>query len=192
MSFCERAFGDFCDMHWPCSFRKGKLQCAKFKVGHNTKGHQTAQGKVIESGDYVGSFHYDKDLRQWIQCLETDLKRIENTKDFSRPIHNAESATPNFHVGSLRSFYSTIGSASDFKSNCTCFCCLREVPLHPLTCGHVLCSPCVHSYGTPKDAGLIEVSQCPICLPEKRRPYPATTVQIKPLLAGVRVLCLDG
>ncbi|KAL8906193.1 MAG: hypothetical protein Q9171_006376 [Xanthocarpia ochracea] len=47
------------------------------EVGHNTKGHQTAQGKVIESGDYVPSFHYNRDLRQWIQCLEKELTKIE-------------------------------------------------------------------------------------------------------------------
>ncbi|KAL8777571.1 MAG: hypothetical protein Q9213_007807 [Squamulea squamosa] len=192
MSYCERAFTDFCDMHWPCNFRKGKLQCAKVEVGHNTQGHQTAQGKVIASGDYIPSFHYNRDLRQWIQSLEREMAKIEYAKDTSRPSVNAENATPAIHVENLRSFYSNIGSASDFKSHCTCFCCLREVPLHPLTCGHVLCSPCVHSYGTPIEAGLIEISLCPVCLPEERRPYPATTVQFKPKLAGVRVLCLDG
>lgn len=192
MSYCERAFTEFCDMHWPCSFHKGKMQCAKVEVAHGTKGHQTAQGKVIQSGEYVPSFHYNRDLRQWIQCLEREMGRIEHAKDANRPILNAEIATPTLHVENLRTFYSNVGSASDFKSHCTCFCCLREVPLHPLTCGHVLCDPCVHSYGTPKESGLIEVSQCPICLPVERRPHPATTIQFKPPLAGVRVLCLDG
>lgn len=179
-------------MHWPCSFRKGKLQCVKVEVGHNTKGHQTAQGKVIEAGDYIPSFHYNRDMRQWIQCLERELAKIEFAKDSSRPMLNPENVIPTLHVENLRSFYSNVGSASDFRSHCTCFCCLREVPLHPLACGHVLCSPCVHSYGTPKEAELIEVSKCPICLPEERRPYPATMIQFKPKLAGVRVLCLDG
>ncbi|KAL8916178.1 MAG: hypothetical protein Q9172_006425 [Xanthocarpia lactea] len=44
---------------------------------HRRLGHQTAQGKVIESGDYVPSFHYQRDLRQWIQCLEKELAKIE-------------------------------------------------------------------------------------------------------------------
>ena len=192
MSYCERVFTDFCDMHWPCTFRKGKLQCVKVEVGHNTKGHQTAQGKVIEAGDYFPSFQYNRNLRQWIQCLERELAKIEFATDSSRPMLNAECTIPTLHVENARSFYSSIGSASDFRSHCTCFCCLREVPVHPLTCGHVLCSPCVYSYGTLKDTELIEVSQCPICLPEGTRPYPATTVQFKPKLAGVRVLCLDG
>ncbi|KAL8754211.1 MAG: hypothetical protein Q9199_004499 [Rusavskia elegans] len=133
LSYCERAFTDFCDMHWPCSFRKGKLQCVKVEVGHNTKGHQTAQGKVIEAGDYIPSFHYNRDMRQWIQCLERELAKIEFAKDSSRPMLNPEN-----------------------------------------------------------EAELIEVSKCPICLPEERRPYPATMIQFKPKLAGVRVLCLDG
>ena len=192
MSYCERAFTDFCDMHWPCSFRKGKLQCVKVAVGHNTKGHQTAQGKVIETGDYVPSFHYHKELGQWIQSLEQALQKIESAKDTSRPMLNAENVIPKLHVDNLQTFYSNIGSANNFRSHCTCFCCLREVPLHPLTCGHVLCTPCVRSYGTSKDTELIEVSQCPICLPEERQSYLSTTIQFKPKLAGVRVLCLDG
>ncbi|KAL8765647.1 MAG: hypothetical protein Q9209_007327 [Squamulea sp. 1 TL-2023] len=117
MSYCERAFTDFCDIHWPCSFRKDKLQCAKPKVGHNTKGHQTAEGKVIESGDYIPSFHYNRDLRQWIQSLEREMAKIEYAKDSSRPSVNAENATPAIHAENLRSFYSNIGSASDFKSH---------------------------------------------------------------------------
>ncbi|KAL8968226.1 MAG: hypothetical protein Q9183_002563 [Haloplaca sp. 2 TL-2023] len=192
MSYCERAFTDFCDMHWPCSFRKGKLQCVKVAVGHNTKGHQTAQGKLIETGEYVPSFRYHNDLRQWIQSLEKELANIEFAKDTSRPMLNPENVIPTLHVDNLQAFYSNIGSASDFKSHSTCFCCLREVPLHPLTCGHVLCTPCVYSYGTPRDTELIEVSHCPICLPEERRSYLAATIEFKPKLAGVRVLCLDG
>ncbi|KAL8929810.1 MAG: hypothetical protein Q9208_000954 [Pyrenodesmia sp. 3 TL-2023] len=105
MSYCERAFADFCEMHWPCNFQKGKLQCVKVGVGHNTKGHQTAQGKVIQAGDYKPSFHYNKDLRQWIQCLERELTRIESVKDSSRPMLNAENAIPTLHVENARSFY---------------------------------------------------------------------------------------
>ena len=191
MVYCEQAFNDFCDRHWPCDFRTPKTQCDNVYLGHNTKGHQNAMGKVIAAGDYVPSFHYSSDLSKWIQSLEREIDRIEKAKISSRPGLNVDDITPTIHARNVQAFYHNIGLDSNFISHYTCFCCLREIPLHPLTCGHVICSACVLSYGVPKGSGLIEILECPICLPREPRPQP-TVIQFKPALAGVRVLSLDG
>ena len=192
MIYCEQAFNDFCDRHWPCSFRIRESRCTNVYFGHNdTKGHQNTRGKVIATGDYLPSFHYNNDLSKWIQCLETEIDKIEQARASSRPGLKADDVSLALHARNVQNFYRNIGLASNFISNYTCFCCLREVPLHPLTCGHVLCTPCVHSYGMPRGPGLIDILQCPICLPGEPQPQP-TVIHLKPTLAGVRVLCLDG
>ena len=191
MTYCEHAFNDFCNRYWPCSFQIRKNRCTNVYLGHDTKGHQNRAGKVIAIGDYVPSFHYNNDLSRWIQSLEREIDRIEQAKVSSRPGIKADDITPIIHARNVRTFYHKIGLASNFISHYTCFCCLREIPLHPLTCGHVLCDPCVLSYSTPRGPGLMEILECPICLP--REPYSQPMmVQFKPALAGVRVLCLDG
>ena len=192
MIYCEQAFNDFCDRHWPCNFRIRETRCTSVFYGHNdTKGHQNAKGKVIATGDYVASFNYNKDLSRWIQCLEREIDKIEKAKASSRPALKAVDISPALHARNMQAFYHNIGPASNFISHYTCFCCLREVPLHPLTCGHVLCTPCVLSYGMPRGSGLTEILECPICLPGESRPQPSI-IQFKPPLAGARVLSLDG
>ncbi|KAK0515924.1 hypothetical protein JMJ35_001958 [Cladonia borealis] len=191
MMYCEQAFNDFCDRYWRCSYSNRKGQCENVQFGHSTKGHQTAIGKVIATGDYDPSYNYNSDLRNWIQSLEREIEKIEQAKTSCRPNLNMDDITPTLHARNVRTFYHTIGLASNFISHYTCFCCLGEIPLHPLTCGHVLCSPCVRSYGKSKGSGLIEILECPICAREESGPQ-QTVIQFKPALAGVRVLCFDG
>ena len=191
MIYCEQAFDEFCNMHWPCNYQKGKMRCANVYFGHTTKGHQNDQGKVIANGEYVPSFHYDRDLGMWIQYLEREMERVEHAKATARPALFAEDLVPNLHLDNVHEFYRKMGSPGNFKSHCICFCCLREVPIHPLACGHILCTPCVHQYGISKASGLVEVSKCPICLPYESRQH-NTLIQFKPQLAGIRTLCLDG
>ena len=193
MIYCEQAFNDFCHRHWPCNFHIRDTRCTNVYFGHNdTKGHQNAKGKVIATGNYIPSFHYNNDLSRWIQCLEREIEKIEQAKASNRPgLFRADDITPALHARNMQTFYHNIGHASNFISHFTCFCCLREVPLHPLTCGHVLCTPCVRSYGLPRESGLTEISECPICLPGESSPQ-SSIIQFKPDLAGARVLCLDG
>ena len=49
MTFYEQAFSDFCDRHWPCSFRKKKERCANVNFGHASKGHQNQRGESTRS-----------------------------------------------------------------------------------------------------------------------------------------------
>ena len=194
MAYCEQAFSDFCDRHWLCTFHKKKQRCVNVNFGHASKGHQNKEGKVLASGDFVPSFHYNSDLGNWIRRLEREIMQIQETRDkalLAWPDLNAEEITSKLHLENINRFYTQIGSASNFMSHSTCFCCLREIPVHPLSCGHVLCTPCVRSYGKSDGRGSIEILECPIGRVEERWLEPCL-VQFKPPLAGVRVLCLDG
>lgn len=186
MDYCEQAFADFCDFHWQCSFQKKNHRCANVFSGH-AKGHQNAMGKVLAYGDYIPSYHYKNDLCIWLRKLEKEISKIEGFKD-ARPNSKVKESPSDLHLENMKTFYRSIGSASNFRSHYTCYCCLREIPIHPLACGHVLCSPCVRSYGVHKGRVFMEMLKCPICQAQDLGPL----IEFMPPLAGVRILCLDG
>lgn len=186
MEYCEQAFAYFCDRHWPCDFRKKNHRCANPYSGH-AKGHQNAMGKALGKGAYISSFDYKNDLWRWMLRLEHELDSIQASKD-ARPSLKIDESPSTLHLENINKFYQGIGSASNFRSHYTCYCCLSEIPVHLLACGHVLCSPCVRSYGIPKGRVFMNVSSCPIC---KAREHDCL-IKFMPPLAGVRVLCLDG
>ena len=187
MDYCEQAFALFCDFHWPCDFQKKNLSCANVSSGH-ARGHQNALGKLLAYGVYVPSFHYKNDLDRWMVRLDQEINNIQASKWDGRPSLKVEESPSTRHLENLETFYRTIGSASNFRSHYTCYCCLREIPIHPLACGHVLCSPCVRSYGKHNGKVFMEMSSCPICHVQDS----GTLIKFMPPLAGVRVLCLDG
>lgn len=190
MDYCEQALDEFCCRHWPCQFRSGCKPCVNVKFGH-AKGHQDAAGKLLRKGDYTPSFHFKSLMGYWTVWLGERIKSIQESKDHIRPSLDIEKVIPAMHHENMRKFYKDIGPTSNFRSHYTCFCCLRESPVHPLTCGHVLCSPCVRFYGVPKDEGSLEMLECPIC-PAKSVLNPPCLIGFKRPLAGSRVLCLDG
>ncbi|MCJ1354083.1 MAG: hypothetical protein MMC33_004070 [Icmadophila ericetorum] len=194
MSYCEQAFSDFCDRHWRCSFEKKGSQCVNFYLAHNVKGHQNSAGRILATGDYIASFNYHVDLCVWIKRLEQHIDYIQESKDrasLTQSGGSPEELVARLHCEHIKVFYGKIGSATNFISHSTCFCCLREIPIHPLICGHVICTPCVNSYGIPKGRGFIEMSECPLDEASKVWPH-SCHVNIKPSLAGVRILSLDG
>lgn len=187
MDHCEQAFADFCDFHWLCNFQKKNCRCANVYFGH-AKGHQSAVGKFLAIGDYVPSFQYKTDLCIWLRRLEKEMKRIEGFKNDAMPSLKVTDSPSDLHLKNMKAFYKSIGSASNFRSHYTCYCCLREIPIHPLACGHVLCSPCVRAYGVHKGRVSMEILKCPICQAQDH----GSLIKFMPPLAGVRILCLDG
>lgn len=190
MTYCEQAFTDFCDWYWPCSFHKYNVRCVNVSFGHG-KGHQNAAGKLLATGYYVPSFDEYDDLYNWTKELDLELRKIQMAKNDLTSRYNNESNTCTEHIENMKTSYKLVGSAGDFRNHHTCFCCLRDIPVHPLTCGHVLCSACVHSYGEPRGRRSIEMLNCPICQAynlESSSPI----INFMPPLAGARVLSLDG
>lgn len=187
MNYCEQAFAYFCHRHWPCNFTKRNSRCANPYSGH-AKGHQNAKGRMLGKGAYDPSFSYGNDLWTWTLRLEQEIHNIQVSKDNAESGLRAKNSVATLHLKNMKTFYRKIGSASNFQSNCTCFCCLREIPLHPLACGHILCNPCVRSYGVPKERIFMEMLSCPICQAQNH----GRLIKFMPSLAGVRILCLDG
>lgn len=195
VEFCEQAVDRFVDLCAPCSFVSARGgRCCNFKVGHNQKGHQNAEGRMIGDGDYQSDFDRGKFVPQWIDRLKEDLASLQDRfAGLSHSLHEWKDTdiAAQLHLEELNQFYRGLGNVSDFVSHHTCFSCLRELPEHPLPCGHVLCSPCINSYGKKVSRTKIELTCCPLHLKDWKWD-PPWRIAVKPRFAGTRILCLDG
>jgi len=96
------------------------------------------------------------------------------------------------HSQNMKSFFNGIGGATDdYVSHTTCFCCLLQMPEHPLPCGHVLCTHCIKAYGRTQNRAVYELRCCPIH-PDYKAWGDPIKVRLKPEFAGTRILTLDG
>jgi hypothetical protein len=163
------------------------------KEGH-TKGHQNKRGKIIGTGPYSASFTWDSFGDEWLQLLKEHVQRIHeaiSTKMLQNNRSNEKKEASLLHKETMRDFYHRLGGAVRFTSHSACFCCLREMPEHPLPCGHVLCTPCVRAYGWVKRGSVVQVDSCPMHYDQTPFPTP-WILKFKPDFAGVRILSLDG
>jgi hypothetical protein len=181
-------------MYWPCKFRNKYGRCQLVKSGHGVKGHQNAEGKIIAVGDYGSTFYADDYLYEWIEDLRYNLDNIQiklHDMTFQKPQMSEQEAASKLHRYQMNDIYASLGRAADFISHSTCFSCLRELPEHPLPYGHVLCTPCVETYGQRYDKTLIEMCSCPLHDHDTKW-QPPWQIKTKPRHAGVRILCLNG
>lgn len=192
---CDSALEDFCAIFWPCTFHnKRGERCVNVKERH-TKGHQNRRGNIIGTGPYEAKFTFDDFAEEWLQYLRQSVLEIE--KGLNSEVVTSQSTDivimTKIHQVNVNSFYHRVGGAQRFVSHCTCFCCLRELAEHPLPCGHVLCTPCIHGYGKPHNElpGSYTVASCPLHDFDAVFRVPSEII-FKPQLAGVRVLALDG
>ena len=197
---CIAALEYFCDRYWPCNFvsRKGK-PCINVKSSHNAKGHQSASGKLIATGNYTSHFSSFRFKHKWQSMIRDHLQQVEEqffekkSSKFPASFGGDNSVAYELHRGRMELFYSSFENhtAYDFRSLTTCYSCLMEVPQHPLQCGHTLCTACIRAFGCPNDRNSVLMDYCPLHarLTSNRRPW---VVRFKPDYAGVRVLTLDG
>ncbi|KAI1468230.1 FabD/lysophospholipase-like protein [Daldinia caldariorum] len=197
---CAGALQTFADLYCPCSFTNpsftGDLgRCYNVRSGHNPKGHQNKQGKIIGNGDYESSFDIDTFRPVWEELLKASLAQIQSSsfklgQEF--PDRTELQVAALIHQERLNELYSNVlGVATDFISYSACLCCLRELPECALPCGHVLCFPCAQIYGTRTSRTTIEISRCPLHVRDLIA-NPPWAIVTKPRYAGSRVLCLDG
>jgi len=75
-----------------------------------------------------------------------------------------------------------------FKSNQTCYYCLRRTSEHPLSCEHVICDVCVRNVGyeTSTFDSQYRIDACLFCRTGK------LIVGLRPSTAGLRILSIDG
>ncbi|KAI1342705.1 hypothetical protein F5Y15DRAFT_373717 [Xylariaceae sp. FL0016] len=197
---CVGAMQTFADMYWPCSYVNtaydGEMgRCCNVRSGHNPKGHQNKQGKIIGQGDYESTFSGVRFQPIWEQLIRSSLVQVQSSS--FRLAHEFPSRTELqiaslLHRERLNELYSnTLGPATNFVSYSACLCCLRELPECALPCGHVLCLPCIEIYGTRTSKTTIEVSRCPLHARDLIA-TPPWVITTKPRYAGARTLCLDG
>lgn len=196
--FFDYAMGEYLELHYPCSFVSpdGTRQCMLVKARHLPKGHQDEKG-IIATGDYEAAFG-STFLQQWKAQLRSAIEGIH--RDFSYELEQASNddvqAIPeerialDLHIEYLNQFYEAVGPATAICSHATCFCCLMDVPEHPLPCGHVLCTACIKAYGK-QGKSLVALPCCPLHREATQWVKPAL-IKFKPANAGIRVLSLDG
>nr|POE62816.1 calcium-independent phospholipase a2-gamma [Quercus suber] len=196
--FFDYAMGEYLELHYPCSYvsADGTRQCMLVKARHLPKGHQDEKG-IIAAGDYEAAFD-STFLQQWKGQLRSAIEGIH--RDFSYELEQVSNedvqAIPeerialDLHIEYLNQFYESVGPATAICSHATCFCCLMDVPEHPLPCGHVLCTACIKAYGK-QGKSFVTLTCCPLHRESTKWAKPAL-IKFKPANAGVRVLSLDG
>lgn len=198
---CDDALETFCKLHWPCEYVHPNTsgRCVNVKAGHQSKGHQLDNGKVLAVGDYQSDFTADR-FRDFFEYsvafnLRDLLRKLQSATVGTLGIHHDElSKAADIHKRIvLGPFFRHLSGAKQFVNHTACYCCLTCPPEHPLPCGHVLCTPCVQAFGRARGAFMIEMLECPMHHQDIdgqfRLRWP---VFIKPPGAGVRILTLDG
>jgi hypothetical protein len=159
--------------------------------GH-TKGHQNEKGTVIGSGLFQSAFTWESFEGEWIDLLHQKVFKMQNQihDQLQGRTLNEDTLILDIHKIVIQDFYKRLGGAVNFSSHSTCFCCLREMPEHPLPCGHVLCSECISGYGSRVSGNMVLMEACPLhSLDRFSRPW---HIRFKPEMAGIRILSLDG
>ncbi|KAI9764589.1 MAG: hypothetical protein M1840_008318 [Geoglossum simile] len=164
MESCNLALTHFCAYHWPCQFSNKRGSCVNSKAGH-AKGHQDRRGGILAFGGYQSDFVLSTFEEEWHNMLEHQLVRQSNSVITKQQVNlstNEERAVEDSHFELMQGFYRNLGGATKFISHVTCLCCLMERPEHSLRCGHVLCTPCVHSYSSNPKKSSMEMDKCPL------------------------------
>jgi len=81
---------------------------------------------------------------------------------------------------------------TNFVSHRICLCCLYQVPVHPLLCGHVICDLCLRASGKEARENVVRLRECPICGTIWSQGRANVEIVQKPDSCGIRVLTLDG
>ena len=198
---CMEALSQFSRRYWRCSFQYKNERCALVREGHGSKGHQKADGKLLAPGNYTSDFDIAKTTRNFndnlIQVIgdvqrKLEQKRLQRAKDNSSYDDDDEQAAiAELHGLQTKAFFDRVGNVDNFVSHLACFSCLRELPEHPLPCGHVLCTPCIEACGKRHGKSTVLLESCPLHSDANSWISP-WEINIKPQYAGVRILSLDG
>lgn len=196
--YCSYALIEFCDLYSPCEYRTKKDHCANRASTHQ-KGHQNAQGKIIAVGPYESKFRPDEYYSTWRKSIKNEMTKInQEIQSLLRRggRYTEEEEALHIHSDMMGKVLADIGSAYDFLSHLTCFCCLMQTPKQKLPCGHFLCTRCIRSYSqsdstTRSNRSILIMKRCPLhkSATQWLRPY---VLRLKPDKAGVRLLSLHG
>lgn len=211
----DDALRTFCDHHLPCMFsndRGKKTRCVNVRVGHQSKGHQSKDGKVFAAGDYESTFSFEayknkfrNDVYILLVVSQRELasrgQQGVSEKSEAARIHRDFVLTHFFTRFTTTAQNSHLQSAFDgfLHSQTACFCCLFGQAEVPLPCGHIICTACLTTYGRARGDAEYELDGCPFGPQVHARlglrcstSTSSWRIQLKPQSAGVRILTLDG
>jgi hypothetical protein len=154
--------------------------------GH-IRGHQDISGRLLSTGPYrsAGNFTEKNFKEDWQLMLDTNLENAQMQMQRMRTgeiVMEEEETAEKLHLQRLDEFYSNLGDLSVYVNHSACFCCLRELPEHPLPCGHVLCTPCIKSFAFKKNTVTYAIGRCP--LHQHQTWEPPWEIAVKPDLAS--------
>lgn len=197
--FFRHAATEYLELHSPCSYRSpdGARSCALVKARHLAKGHQDEHG-IIATGEHVAAFDW-RFVERWMEQLKEAVEELHQT--FVYELEQAtcaeeglalpdERVALDIHLKNIRHFFHRVGPATLLLSHSTCFCCVMDVPQHPLACKHVLCDKCVRGCGRVRERTVL-LASCPLHPEDSRWEIPAV-LRYKPDGAGIRILSLDN
>ena len=194
----DEALQNFFERHWPCEYVQPceGLRCVNVQSGHSSKGHQLKNGKVFAVGNYLSRWSFESLQEEFHANVYFRLEELLNLlKQKIIPGEDETHVAANIHRDDVMPWFyrhvSGDGKSEKYNSHSVCFCCLSEPPEHPLPCGHVLCSPCIKTYGQQRGKNEVEIQGCPL-ESYNAQFYQPYRLHTKPKAAGVRVLTLDG
>lgn len=169
-------------------------RCVNVRSGHSSKGHQLRSGRTFGSGPYKSSLSAVDFSNYWKSKIHHDLRLLlVRLREARRDDESEEQTASNIHRSSiLKPFYVHAGFSDKYISHSTCLSCLIAPPEHALPCGHVLCTPCLQAFGSPRGNFLYDITSCPLGHKEPEVWNIPWRVAFKPASAGVRILSLDG
>lgn len=218
MDYLDEALESFCKEHWPCEFvwttraaarneysfgerppwAKDDIpltvtyRCVNVRIGHDSKGHQDKNGRIFASGNYKSDFTFEGKRDELHAGVYFRLEYLLHQLT-SRPQQgeSQEGAAAEMHRSNITEFFRKLSNRSrpiNLHDHSVCWCCLFEAPEHVLSCGHVLCTPCVKAYGRYETRTSVRIHECPfesytVCEPR--------SIYIMPEMAGIRMLVLD-
>lgn len=201
-SLCARAVSQFLHQNAQCAFidPDNGEKCVNTFIGH-AQGHQNGMGKLLKGGLFVSD---NFDSQGFLTTVETAVHAMmfdinekapssrRQWRRYAADVHRANLA----HLRSLKGFPCVSNGVieRDIPSTSVCYGCFFGRPEYRLPCDHVICEHCIKDFDeTPREEqypGWATHHSCIICeATDQRWPY---RVPVKPDLAGVRVLSLDG
>jgi hypothetical protein len=196
-AFCRHALNSYRLQFATCAFTfDNGTPCAAGWANHNV--HQASKKGNVEPGPFQCRRKWAEDRSDtrdmWIQ----DLKKRFAT-EYRNVFDPIQRVVPNNGLDAttrLRNRRVEVNKVYHrewryIKSNKTCLSCFQHVPDHVLHCGHAYCARCVQELGelSRKAECALEMQSCLLCRPDDHFSH---LVFLKPKLAGIRVLSLDG
>jgi hypothetical protein len=167
-------------------------KCVNVRIGHGSKGHQDKDGRIFAPGNYKSNFTFEEKRDELHARVYFRLEYLlDQLADRTRRGESQEGAAAEMHRSNIMEFFHKPSNRSgpiNLHDHSVCWCCLFEAPEHVLSCGHVLCTPCVKAYGRYETRTSVRIHECPF---ESYIECEPRSIYIMPEMAGIRVLVLD-